>query len=687
MDRLSEGERAVLELVALDELSVAEAAAAVGVRAVTARVRLHRARRILRAELRRRRPTEPSRGGPLVNRRPNRSEDFESRLLGHLKARVAERGAAAARDEAAGTAEVATAPPVWRRRGPRLALVGALALAGVVVALIVSAGGGDGSTAFAVEPQPGGGVTIKIFSLEDASGLEAALAEAGIRSQVNWLPAGMVCREPHYQPSVVHSRGGGSFGGGSIGGPGAITISVGSEGRSRSRLGEYRRGEISHQEFQAALAAAANVNLDPKEFGPDQSVVISGTPVPYGGDPEGGSITSLGVATGPVEPCDPVPAPPSGDGGGAFGLSPESGPGFIPQGDSTLSRADVDGDLHRAARAAEESGTQLEAPKPGQFLYTETQMTQLEGWLPKGDAKGSKAEPRYFVQINDPLARYALVPATKQEWMSLDGKSHVRETLGKIEFLSAADQRRWEAAGSPPPWEFDPAYHHVSPDAAGHLQKEFPGKTFRGRHEFTYMERVSQLPTEPEALRLRVENRPAGNSPFAASPATSLRGGGTVEKLLEILSEPLSGPALRAAAFDALAEIPDLRLERGVTDGAGRRGDAIGWSRERKASAAASSSIPTPRRSSLRAKCSSARRRRATARSPTARRSAKRHIWGRRSSTPSTGPARDRDEPPGLGRQDRRPRANAFSSTINKVVLSVSFRPPDSPCGSSTNET
>jgi RNA polymerase sigma factor (sigma-70 family) len=51
MDRLPEGERAVLELVALDELSLAETAAAAGVRPVTARVRLHRARRRLRAEL------------------------------------------------------------------------------------------------------------------------------------------------------------------------------------------------------------------------------------------------------------------------------------------------------------------------------------------------------------------------------------------------------------------------------------------------------------------------------------------------------------------------------------------------------------------------------------------------------------------------------------------------------------
>jgi RNA polymerase sigma-70 factor, ECF subfamily len=51
MDRLPEAERAVLELVALDELTVAEAAAAAGVRPVTARVRLHRARRRLSAEL------------------------------------------------------------------------------------------------------------------------------------------------------------------------------------------------------------------------------------------------------------------------------------------------------------------------------------------------------------------------------------------------------------------------------------------------------------------------------------------------------------------------------------------------------------------------------------------------------------------------------------------------------------
>jgi RNA polymerase sigma factor (sigma-70 family) len=48
---LTDGERAVFELVALDELSVADAAAALGIRNVTARVRLHRARATLRRQL------------------------------------------------------------------------------------------------------------------------------------------------------------------------------------------------------------------------------------------------------------------------------------------------------------------------------------------------------------------------------------------------------------------------------------------------------------------------------------------------------------------------------------------------------------------------------------------------------------------------------------------------------------
>ncbi|WP_081240885.1 RNA polymerase sigma factor [Streptomyces viridosporus] len=50
LERLPEGERALMELIAVDQLTVTEAAAALGIRQVTARVRLHRARRALRKE-------------------------------------------------------------------------------------------------------------------------------------------------------------------------------------------------------------------------------------------------------------------------------------------------------------------------------------------------------------------------------------------------------------------------------------------------------------------------------------------------------------------------------------------------------------------------------------------------------------------------------------------------------------
>lgn len=49
--QLPGGERAVLELVALDGLSVSEAAAVLGLNRVTARVRLHRARSALRRQI------------------------------------------------------------------------------------------------------------------------------------------------------------------------------------------------------------------------------------------------------------------------------------------------------------------------------------------------------------------------------------------------------------------------------------------------------------------------------------------------------------------------------------------------------------------------------------------------------------------------------------------------------------
>jgi hypothetical protein len=505
-----------------------------------------------------------------VSQEQKPNPDFEQRLLARLKAVVAERGAAAAATEAA---EAQVASPSWRRHGPRLALGAATAVIAVAVALLVSAGGDNPPAAFAVEPQKGGGVTIKVYSLSDASGLERALEKAGIPSQVTWLPAGMACREPHYTPSVVHLPGGGTIGGMVMGGPEPMTFGVGSTRRWRKSFGEIRRGEIPDD-------AMANLNLDPEAFRPDQSVVLSGAPAPYNGDPEGGSVAKLGIAKGPVEPCEQVPAP---DGSGPFGL-PNSGGGtsdYVPKGDGTLRQTAIAETLHQTATVAAASDASVEAPPaPGQFLYTKTMVAQLQGWLPKGHGKGSKTNPRYFVPISDPSARYALVPTLKEVWTAPDGKTRVRETLGRVEFLSDDDQRRWEDAGSPPPWAFDPSEHDVRRNSFGRLVKEFASRSWRGRKAFFHVSQLSQAPTEPEALRLAIEHRRGGSSPVDPSPAHSPRGGVTVEKLLEILNDPITSPPLRAAAFNALAEIPGIGFERDVADVAGRRGDAIAWARE-----------------------------------------------------------------------------------------------------------
>jgi hypothetical protein len=458
------------------------------------------------------------------------SQRFEQRLLDELKTVVAKRDA-----EQAESLRTATHTPGWRR-APRLALAGAAVLVAAVAMLVFNSGGDNPPQAFAVEPQEGGGVRIEVYSLEDAAGLERALEDAGIPAQVTWLPPGTFCREPHFTPSIVKLPGGGSLSGFTMSGPGeALTISVGSTESWRKRRAEN-----------------ANVNLDPAAFRSDQSVVLSGSARPFNGDPEGGYEAKLGVAEGPVQPCVPVAAPAAGVGSIEVPAGAKGGPAIPP-------------------------------PAAGQYLYEKTKVVQLQGWEPDGPGAGPKDSPRYFTANllgPEDEALPALVPTLKEVWTAPDGKTREREVLGRVEFLSPPDQERWEAQGSPPPFAYDPAEHEVRRED-GRALKEFASRNWRGRSVFAYVDKLAKLPTEPQALRLAIENRRGGSAPVAASPADSTIGGMTAERLIEILGEPITNSALRAAAIDALAEIPGIELEHDVTDAAGRRGDAIVWERER----------------------------------------------------------------------------------------------------------
>jgi hypothetical protein len=414
--------------------------------------------------------------------------------------------------------------------------MGAAAVVAVIAAVLVFRAGGDPTpSAFAVEPREGGGVTIEVYSLEDDSGLEEALEDAGIPAQVNWFGPGATCRKPRFTPSIAKLPGGGGLGGVTIGGPGTLTISVGSTRKARSE-------------------PVANINLDPAAFRPHQSVVLYGSARPFGGDPEGGFEAHFDVAEGPVEPCKPVTAP-----AGSIGSI------AVPPG-------------------AEGEGAELAPPGPGQFLYTKTKVAQLQGWEPDGRGAGPRDRPRHFTaNLLGPEgdALPALVSTSKEVWMAGDGKTRERETLARVEFLFPGDEELWEAAGSPPPFAYDPAEHEVKRDSSGRPVKEYASRSWRGSHEFVNVDKLSKLPTNPETLRLAIENREGDDPPVEPSPANSQRGAVTAERLLEILAEPITSPSLRAAAIGALAEMPGIELEHGVTDAAGRRGDAIAWVRER----------------------------------------------------------------------------------------------------------
>jgi hypothetical protein len=203
-------------------------------------------------------------------------DNFEERLLTRLKAEVTKRGAT---EEALAGGAIIT--PGWRQRAPRLALGAVAVVATVTAALAFSAGGDNTPAAFAVEPQSEGEISVEIRSLEDAKGLEEALGEAGVPASVDYLAAGMTCKEPRFK-SVPWPDGDRVIVSGPGSGEGPFVFSI-----SRDAVG------------------------------PGQTLVITASPSP---------VVLLGaqvkIAEGTVASCEPVPVSPnSSDATGQGGTS------------------------------------------------------------------------------------------------------------------------------------------------------------------------------------------------------------------------------------------------------------------------------------------------------------------------------------------------------------------------------
>jgi hypothetical protein len=143
-----------------------------------------------------------------------------------------------------------------------------------------------------------------------------------------------------------------------------------------------------------------------------------------------------------------------------------------------------------------------------------------------------------------------LRPLVREDWMARDGSGRTREKVGKPIFLSEADRKAWEASGSKP-FAFN---HDFGP---GELEPQFGN---------------ASLPTEVDPLREAVRELAAASHPW---PRTD---GQMFVVIRDLLRDPLTPPAVRAALFQVAASLPGIALLGDVTDRVGRPGVGIAMS-------------------------------------------------------------------------------------------------------------
>lgn len=188
-------------------------------------------------------------------------------MTSHMKDRFEDRLLSALREELGSRTATAPAHRFPRRHAGRRRFAAVAAVAGMVaLAVVIPMLLPSGSAAWAVEAGPGS-VRVTINHLSQADELERRLIEAGIPTQVDYLEPGTRCREPRYRV------GGDAF------------RSVGFDGRSDGSLA---------------------FTLDREDFTGDRSLVIVTVGPPSGPPVSGQTEVFVAIASGEVQPCQPV---------------------------------------------------------------------------------------------------------------------------------------------------------------------------------------------------------------------------------------------------------------------------------------------------------------------------------------------------------------------------------------------
>jgi hypothetical protein len=182
-----------------------------------------------------------------------------------------------------------------------------------------------------------------------------------------------------------------------------------------------------------------------------------------------------------------------------------------------------------------------------------------------------------------PNAHNAVVSTKVEWWTGRDGSGRNREELGELNFWDKAEEESWKRAGSPVPPPWNPEYRKRYPDSTDDAivaNSHVVDRKMAGYGDTFHFPDTSKLPTDPKALRHAIEADAIKVTGFnlvkPKGKAKRLDTQQTKEQLINILFEGEPTPQLQAAIFDALAELPGIKVSP-ATDSIGRSGDAIAY--------------------------------------------------------------------------------------------------------------
>ncbi|XVQ10729.1 CU044_5270 family protein [Spirillospora sp. CA-255316] len=173
-----------------------------------------------------------------------------------------------------------------------------------------------------------------------------------------------------------------------------------------------------------------------------------------------------------------------------------------------------------------------------------------------------------------------------EDWLARNGTAWSGRRTGGAKPRTPQDEKAWRLDGSPSRWNLGigdtvdkrPVYVQTKPgtgtlvkmDGSGRLHVPIAGAD----PSFADLEK---LPTDPAALRALAQKRALSDGADRGLHADNerVRQSFAARKLIDLLTTAPVSPAVRAAAFRALAEMPVVKSEGTAVDGLGRKGVAF----------------------------------------------------------------------------------------------------------------